>query len=246
MKFKKISNRTIIGILCIVLALGITFGVAPLVNRFSDLKTDVVRMAKTVERGHQITAEDIEIVRVGSYNLPDNAIRDGNAVVGKFAVSDLYANDYLFAEKITTESTSATDILNALDGTKVAISVAIGSFAAGLSNKLENGDIVSVIIYDKDTYTSYTPAELKYVRVITTTTDEGVDKDGETNGAKASTVTVLVTAEQAELLAQYNSVTSLHFTLVYRGDKAKADAFITAQDTYLASLPLVTEAAGDE
>lgn len=33
MKTKKINNRTIIGIVCIVLALVVTFGVAPLVNR---------------------------------------------------------------------------------------------------------------------------------------------------------------------------------------------------------------------
>lgn len=238
MKTKKINNRTIIGIVCIVLALVVTFGVSPLVNRVSDLKTDIVRVKNPIERGHIITADDLEIVRVGSYNLPDGVIKDGTSVVGKYATANLFAGDYLFAEKITTESNSASDILASLDGRKVAISVNIGSYANGLSDKLENGDIVSIIIYDKDEYRSYTPAELKYVRVITTTTDSGVDKDVNAGDGKATTVTLLVTPEQAELLAQYNSVTSLHFALVYRGDKATADAYIKVQDDYLNANPI--------
>ncbi len=64
MKTKKINNRTIIGIACIVLALVVTFGVSPLVNRISDQKTAIVRVKNTIERGQQITASDLEIVRV--------------------------------------------------------------------------------------------------------------------------------------------------------------------------------------
>ena len=99
------------------------------------------------------------------------------AVVGKYAATDLYTGDYLFANKLSTDNKSADDVLLGLGGEKVAVSVNVANFAAGLSDKLENGDIVSVIIYDKDMYTSYIPAELKYVKVITTTTNEGVDKD---------------------------------------------------------------------
>ena len=214
-KIRISGNRTIIGIICIVLALLITFGVAPLVNRLADQKVNIVRLRNDVERGHIITAEDIEIAKVGAYNLPDNVIKDGNAVVGKYAATDLYAGDYLFYNKLST--------------------VAISTFAGGLSDKLENGDIVSVIIYDKEKYTSYIPAELKYVRVITATTGDGIDKDEASEGGKSATVTVLVTPEQAELLAQYNSVTTLHFALVYRGSREQADEYIKVQDEYLNS-----------
>ncbi len=234
-KIRISGNRTIIGIICIVLALLITFGVAPLVNRLADQKVNIVRLRNDVERGHIITAEDIEIAKVGAYNLPDNVIKDGNAVVGKYAATDLYAGDYLFSSKLSVESKSANDVLLGLDGSKVAVSVAISTFAGGLSDKLENGDIVSVIIYDKERYTSYIPAELKYVRVITTTTSDGIDKDEASEGGKSATVTVLVTPDQAELLAQYNSVTTLHFALVYRGSKEQADEYIKAQDEYLKS-----------
>ena len=235
---KPFSSRTVIGVVCIVLALLITFGVAPLVNRFTDQKVDIVRLKADVPRGQIITADHLEIVNVGSYNLPNNVIKDGKAVVGKYAATDLYAGDYLFDSKLSTNNKSAEDVLLGLDGKKVAISINISDFAAGLSDKLENGDIVSVIIYDKEKDISYTPAALQYVKVITTTTSDGIDKDEIVEGGKSATVTVLVTPEQAELLANYNSTTNMHFSLVYRGDADKANAYIKVQDDYLKKNPI--------
>ena len=243
---KPFSSRTVIGVVCIVLALLITFGVAPLVNRFTDQKVDIVRIKADVQRGQIITADHLEIVNVGSYNLPNHIIKDKNAVVGKYAATDLYAGDYLFDSKLSLNNKNAEDVLLGLDGKKLAISVNISNFAAGLSDKLENGDIVSVIIYDKENDISYIPAAFQYVKVITTTTNDGIDKDEITEGGKAATVTVLVTPEQAELLANYNSTTNVHFSLVYRGDAEKADAYIKVQDDYLAAHPIVNEPANKE
>ena len=243
---KPFSSRTVIGVVCIVLALLITFGVAPLVNRFTDQKVDIVRIKADVQRGQIITADHLEIVNVGSYNLPNHIIKDKNAVVGKYAATDLYAGDYLFDSKLSLNNKNAEDVLLGLDGKKIAISVNISNFAAGLSDKLENGDIVSVIIYDKENDISYIPAAFQYVKVITTTTNDGIDKDEITEGGKAATVTVLVTPEQAELLANYNSTTNVHFSLVYRGDSEKADAYIKVQDDYLAAHPIVNEPANKE
>jgi len=238
---KPFSSRTVIGVVCIVLALLITFGVAPLVNRFTDQKVDIVRLKADVQRGQIITADHLEVVNVGSYNLPNNVIKDSKAVVGKYAATDLYSGDYLFDSKLSTDNKSADDVLLGLDGKKVAISVNISDFAAGLSDKLENGDIVSIIIYDKENNISYTPAAFQYVKVITTTTNDGIDKDKIFEGGKAATVTLLVTPEQSELLANYNSTTNVHFSLVYRGDAEKADAYIKVQDDYLAAHPIVNE-----
>ena len=106
---KPFSSRTVIGVVCIVLALLITFGVAPLVNRFTDQKVDIVRLKADVQRGQIITADHLEIVNVGSYNLPNNVIKDGKAVVGKYAATDLYAGDYLFTSKLSADNKSADD-----------------------------------------------------------------------------------------------------------------------------------------
>ena len=101
---KSFSSRTVIGVICIVLALLITFGVAPLVNRFTDQKVDIVRLKVNVPRGQILTADHLEIVNVGSYNLPHNVIKDRKAVIGKYAATDLYAGDYLFTSKLSTDN----------------------------------------------------------------------------------------------------------------------------------------------
>ena len=47
-KMRITGNRTVIGIICIVLALGITFGIAPLVNRFTDRKVVLTRLCGVI------------------------------------------------------------------------------------------------------------------------------------------------------------------------------------------------------
>lgn len=77
------------------------------------------------------------------------------------------------------------------------------------------------------------------MKVITAATSDSIDKDKAKGGVKLETVTLLVTLEQAERLAYYNSTTNIHFTLVYRGDTTdKADAFIKIQDDYIKSHPI--------
>ena len=49
------KNRTIIGIICMVLAVVITFAVAPLVNRLSSDTSTVIRLAEDIKQGAQIT-----------------------------------------------------------------------------------------------------------------------------------------------------------------------------------------------
>ena len=58
------KNRTVLGIICIALAILTVFVVSPVVNRFTDGETTVIRLAEDVKRGTKITKEDIEDVKV--------------------------------------------------------------------------------------------------------------------------------------------------------------------------------------
>ena len=64
------KNRTVLGIVCILLALVLAFVIAPFVNKFSDSRSEVLRVKQTVAQGHRMTGDDIERVSVGNYNLP--------------------------------------------------------------------------------------------------------------------------------------------------------------------------------
>ena len=144
-----VGNRTVIGIICIVVALAICFGIAPLVNRLSDGKTKIVRLTRDISAGATITEADIEVVDVGSYNMPTGVIKDKAQVVGKCALSSLSKGDYLFPSKIGNDTNNAGRMLDSLDEKHKAISITIGSFALGFSGKLETGDIVGILVYDQ-------------------------------------------------------------------------------------------------
>ena len=244
------KNRTIIGIVCIALALVVTFGIAPLVNKISDSRTDIVRMKKDVDQGHLISEDDIEIVAVGSHGLANGTIKKKDEVVGKFAACDLKVGDSLFPSKLSLTSDSADDVFHTLNGKKQAISITISTFAGGLSGKLENGDIISLIVFDNDTNEAFIPAGLTYVKVITTTTQSGFDKDEVTPNEDGTyelptTVTLLVNPAQAQMLVDYENTGVIHADLVYRGDSKTAQKFLDAQDLYFEMLEAEDEEPND-
>ena len=237
---KIFRNRTVIGVLCILLALIICFGVTPLFSRSASEKTEIVRVTKDIKEGNEITAEMVQTVEVGAYNLPQNLMTDKKEVVGKYATADLAAGDYILSSKLSAVPAAENAYLYNLDGTKQAISVTIKSFATGLSGKLESGDIVTVIVADyQGKGETAIPPELQYVEVISVTASSGYDANtGEVVDEKElpSTVTLLVTTEQAKVLAELEQDSELHLALVYRGTPENAAKFIAAQDALIEEL----------
>ena len=237
---KIFRNRTVIGVLCILLALIICFGVTPLFSRSASEKTEIVRVTKDIKEGNEITAEMVQTVEVGAYNLPQNLMTDKKEVVGKYATADLAAGDYILSSKLSAVPAAENAYLYNLDGTKQAISVTIKSFAVGLSGKLESGDIVTVIVADyQGKGETAIPPELQYVEVISVTASSGYDANtGEVVDEKElpSTVTLLVTTEQAKVLAELEQDSELHLALVYRGTPENAAKFIAAQDALIEEL----------
>ena len=237
---KIFRNRTVIGVLCILLALIICFGVTPLFSRSASEKTEIVRVTKDIKEGDEITTEMVQTVEVGAYNLPQNLMTDKKEVVGKYATADLAAGDYILSSKLSAVPAAENAYLYNLDGTKQAISVTIKSFATGLSGKLESGDIVTVIVADyQGKGETAIPPELQYVEVISVTASSGYDANtGEVVDEKElpSTVTLLVTTEQAKVLAELEQDSELHLALVYRGTPENAAKFIAAQDALIEEL----------
>ena len=237
---KIFRNRTVIGVLCILLALIICFGVTPLFSRSASEKTEIVRVTKDIKEGDEITAEMVQTVEIGAYNLPQNLMTDKKEVVGKYATADLAAGDYILSSKLSAVPAAENAYLYNLDGKKQAISVTIKSFATGLSGKLESGDIVTVIVADyQGKGETAIPPELQYVEVISVTASSGYDANtGEVVDEKElpSTVTLLVTTEQAKVLAELEQDSELHLALVYRGTPENAAKFIAAQDALIEEL----------
>lgn len=238
-----LKNRTVVGVICIVLSLVICFGVTSLFNQAASQKTEIVRVAQPIRAGDEITADMVQTAEVGGYNLPDEVVRLKENVVGKYASADLAVGDYIINTKVSDVPAADNAYLYSLDGTQQAISVTIKSFSNGLSGKLQSGDVVSVIAPDyKKQGLTVIPPELKYVEVISVTASSGYDAntgeapDEEDERELPSTVTLLVSPEQSKVLAELESDGKLHLSLVYRGTKENAAQFLDAQAETLLEL----------
>lgn len=235
MKFLK--NRTTVGILCIVLSLVVCFGITPLFNQSISQKIEIVRVAKEIKQGDEITKDMVQTVEVGSYNLPENIIKTKETVIGTFATADFAVGDYILNTKVSKTPAYENAYLYNLDGTKQAISLTLKTFAGGLSGKLQSGDIVSVIAPDfREQGLTVIPPELKYVEVISVTAPSGYDANtGEQTNSDddrelPSTVTLLVTPEQGNILAELEAEGKSHLSLVFRGESKQAQEFIAIQE----------------
>lgn len=230
------KNRTVIGVICIMLSLIISFGLTPLFNKSVSQKTEIVRVVKEIKSGDEITNDMVQIVEVGGYNLPDNIIKNKETVIGKYATADLGIGDYILNTKLSDIPAAENAYLYNLDGSKQAISITIKTFANGLSGKLKSGDIVSVIAPDyKKLGETVIPPELKYVEVISVTASSGYDANtgeqiAEDERELPSTVTLLIRPEQGNILAELEADGKLHLSLVYRGTPENARKFIEIQE----------------
>lgn len=238
-----LKNRIVVGLLCIITALVICFGLTPMFNDALKSKVELVRVTSEIKTGDEITAGMITTVETGGYNLPSDVVYKKEDVIGKYANADLYKGDYILKSKLADTPMLKNEYLSGLDGTNRAISITIKSFAAGLSGKLERGDIVSLIASDvgemRDTLI---PKELQYVEIIATTDSSGNDREVQQETADgedtelASTITVLATPEQATLLAELEQTGKLHAALVYRGGSENAQKFLDEQSKVLEAL----------
>ncbi|MGV2794761.1 pilus assembly protein CpaB, partial [Clostridium perfringens] len=151
----------VLGIGCIVLSLLICFGLTPLCQQSLRAQPEIVRVTQDIETAEQITKEKLEIVQVGAYNLPSNVLTSMDAVIGQYAAAVLQKGDYILSTKLS--AIPLAEFLDRLNGSKQAISISIKSFAAGLSGKLQSGDIITLIASDYgEMRTTTMPPELQY------------------------------------------------------------------------------------
>ena len=240
---KLMKNRIVIGLICIILSLVICFGLTPMFNNALKSKVSLVRVNAEICKGDQITEKMLTTVEVGGYNLPGNVVYRMEDVVGRYANADLCRGDYILESKLSDTPMLKNAYLSGLNGENLAISVSIKSFAAGLSGKLEAGDIVTLFASDVgDKRETLMLPELKYVEIIAATASSGTDSDVQADTEKgeeqelASTLTVLAAPEQARLLAELEQKGKIHAALVFRGDSTQARKFLEEQRKALEEL----------
>lgn len=234
------KNRAVLALVCFLVALIICFGLTPLYNNALTSQVEIVRVNKDILKGDIITGDMLTTVTVGGYNLPANVVAKAEDVVGQYANADLYRGDYVLASKLSPTPMLRNEYLSKLDGTNVAISVTIQSFAKGLSGKLEQGDIVSIVAVEVgDLRETLIYPELTYMEVIAVTAKTGTDGNPQTDDEDAelpATITLIANPRQAVILAELEKNCAIHSALVFRGDSATAQLYLDMQNQYFIEL----------
>ena len=176
--------------------------------------------------------------------MEDSVATSLDEVVGRYTDVELRKNTDVNTAWLSSEPLTQYEYLTQLNGSKVAISVTIPTFAKGGSGKVEAGDIIMLFATDKDTGETTQPPELKYVEVLAATQSSGADKEYQAPAGNEeeenpeetlpATITLLVNSEQAQLLAHLEESNGLHLAFVYRGARANAEKFLAAQDAFFA------------
>ena len=241
----KVNSRFLYGILSILLAAIIAFIAIPTVTRKTNSTVEIVRITTALDRGDPITAKDVELAEVGGFNLPDNVATKLEDVIGTYAASSLYPGDYILSGKVSSTPLSSDLTLNAIPDGMVAISITVQSLAAGLSDKLQSGDIIRLYHYNDLSGTLNVVQdipELKFVKVLSVSDSKGLDIDytkqpeEDEERLQTATLTVQATPEQAILLTQYENEGMLHVALISRGNEALAKELLNQQAEILTQL----------
>jgi len=237
----KLNNRFIYGIFSIILAAIIAFIAVPAVSKQTNGTCEVVRMKQMVTRGMQITAEDVEVVTVGEYNLPGSVAKKETDVVGTYAAADLYPGDYILAEKVSSTPVSSDPMLNEIPDGKVVLSITTQTLATALSDKLQDGDIVRLYHYNEEEEEEPVKdiPELRFIKVLSISDADGLDVDytkplnEDEEKQQTATITVLASPEQAMLLTRFENEGVLHVALVSRGNAKLAEELLLRQEQVL-------------
>ena len=235
----KLNNRFLFGILSLLLSAIIAFIAIPTMASQTNGKTEIIRVTSPIAKGEEITSEAVEVIEVGSYNLPDNVARSMKDVAGRYAAADFEAGDYILASKVSLIPITSDVALNNLPSGKVAISLTVKTLASGLSDKLQPGDIIRIYHYLD---TAREVPELRYVQVLSVTDSDGnnVDNTAELEEGKekqqSATITVLASPEQAEVITEIENDGTAHVALICRNNEELAAELLQRQDQEIQEL----------
>ena len=235
------GKQAIIGIISIILGLATSFILSPMYQSVLEKKADVVRVKTTITKGKQISENDLEVANVGTYNMSNKILKKKDEVLFKYAKTDIYSGSFITDDSISSVPLDKDTYLNNIPDNKMAISVTVHSFAAGLSSKLLKGDVVSVLVKEKEDEEEICtiPESLRYVEVLSSTEETGYDKekneqvkDEKEGNKKILTVTLLVNSEQASQLAINEGNAAVHLALVVRNYEQKKKVLLEEQEHY--------------
>lgn len=224
MKNLTMKNKRIIATMgAIVITIIIFILLAPKIKTklIGDIEV-VYQLKSDIKEGEKIEDKNIIEVEKNKSNIPDNIIKDKKDIVGKYAKTDIFKDDFLFEKKLSTEEQFYNEESN-------LISLTLPTSTSGVSGKLKKGDVVKIFGYDEnsDDLTEnrvIEHPELNAVEIVSVTTSNLKEvtnlekKEDITPTDLPSTIVFKIKSEQQmNRLVSLEHGTKIHLAFLARG-----------------------------
>jgi hypothetical protein len=156
-----LKNRTVVGAVCIAVALIVGFVLVPIVSNSASASVTVVRAKQDIPVGTLIKKDMLDTVSVGKKGLSDNVLHDVNDVVGKYAAVVITAEDNISASKLS----STGSMYNLNDG-QLLISVAVKSLQTVFPEKFKPVTLYPYFILRRKIPFPELPARIKLMPLV--------------------------------------------------------------------------------
>ena len=184
---------------------------------------DVVVAVQEIAPTTQITQQLVQIQKVSEDALAPYAFKDKNLVIGKYAAIQIHAGAQIIDTDLVSDVGNVQPTKQAylpLDTGLVAMQIPTGELV-GVGGYIQPDDRIDII-------TTFTPPHGKQAETMTTFENLRVLRVGPAGGANtrgiSSSLTVIVTLQQAQELKWLLDNTNYKYVLKYVGDYGKTDA----------------------
>lgn len=174
--------------------------------------TTVVRLKENIGKNQQIKEEHLDVIEIGSYNLPKYIVTNSNEIIGKYATVPMHLGEFAIRKYFQDEKVPENAFLyedTSVDG--ISFETDLAKCVGGIPEK---GDRVRVIIYkqakDRETESEVlTCDELSDLEVIKVANKNGISieeakksEENSNNSIVPGVVTVKADMKQQQLLVK--------------------------------------------
>lgn len=186
---------------------------------------NVVRLKENIGKNQKIKNEHLEVIEIGSYNLPNYVVNETKEIVGKYATVPMYkgefaVKDYFQDEKVPDDAFLYEDTL--VDG--ISFETDLAKCVGGIPEK---GDKVRVIIYkqpkDRNSESEVLIYdELSNMEVIKVANKDGLSKDEIEDEKEKDSVVPGVVTVKADIRQQQMLVKGIYDGVIHLALRPRA------------------------
>lgn len=213
------KSRYFLGGICILLAMLLSMVIIPKHEKEKDEILKVIRVKEFIPQNTIIEKNMFRVYEIPQRYVPADSLLESDivSIVGLLSSTNIFEQDFLQKNKFKLNDHD--EFLNSLDfaNGERAISITIKSLAAGVSGKLQKGDIVSIYAYlteEKKIIADPTLSAIK-VGAVVNSKAQNTDESGEDADIITAAMILLVNEEQAVKLVELEKTADFH--VVYRG-----------------------------